>query len=588
MPGSVGGIPCRSVITDRIAGDVFVGSLAVIGLYMGGSATLQLKRRRSVTTVRETSVWAMLVHWAGGHPLARMDLMARTPTISPRHRGRLRMSKTTAHGAESSRQTGAWWRWSMVTVVIVALWMGTYYAARMLEYESLASLWFPPTAVSFAAFAVFRWRAWPALVLANVLGALATFHREGSPVVGSILFDGVLFAFAHCIAYWLLAEAVLRSIPHTTAPSMARTVVSFLLGGIIAALIASLSGTWVTSQVGLVAADATWPLILPWMIGDYAGLVATGPLLVLALRGFAGMAGIRAPHRLYAFDDLPRPQPSPGPFALKLLLVLSAATLSLLAIAQAPNNEPLLFVVFIAIVLQLWIVHTQGVTESLIAIALFSLTLVVLVYALALGAHALTLQFAMITLAAGSYFGLAVPMLYADNAQLRRLLIHDALTGAYNRHFFVELSQQAIRQSRIRAKPVSMLMIDLDNLKLINDRHGHAAGDQALSQIVRICHQSLSGNDLLGRLGGDEFCALLPGLDQTAAAAAANAIIEAVRSSSYAFSSELKPSLSIGIATTQTTADDYESLWLRADSALYVAKRGGRNQVAQEEATELP
>ena len=86
-----------------------------------------------------------------------------------------------------------------------------------------------------------------------------------------------------------------------------------------------------------------------------------------------------------------------------------------------------------------------------------------MVFGLRLGEHALTLQFAMITLAVGSYYGLAVPMLHADNVQLRRLLIHDALTGAYNRHFFLELSQQAIRQSRMRAQPASMLMLDLDN-----------------------------------------------------------------------------------------------------------------------------
>lgn len=495
------------------------------------------------------------------------------------------MTETMASTAKSPRQTGIGWRWLLATTVIIALWMAAYYAARMLEYAPFASLWFPPAAVSFAAFAVFRWRAWPALVLANMLGTLVMLHREGdAPRIGSMLFDGLLFALAHSVAYWLAAEVVLRSVSRTNAPSMARTVVAFLLGGIIAALIASLGGVWVTFRAGLIPADAMWPLVLPWLIGDYAGLVATGPLLILALRSFALHVGIRAPHRLYAFDDLPRPQRSTGPFALKLLLVLSAATLSLLAIAQAPDNEPLLFIVFIAIVLQLWIVHTQGLIESLISIALFSVTVVVLVYALALGEHALTLQFAMITLAAGSYFGLAVPMLYADNVQLRRLLIHDALTGAYNRHFFVELSQQAIRQSRIRAKPVSMLMIDLDNLKLINDRHGHAAGDQALSQIVQICDQALTtGNDFLGRLGGDEFCALLPGHDHVAAAGAAERLIEAVRGAAYAFSSELKPSLSIGIATTQSDADDYESLWLRADSALYVAKRSGRNRIAQGE-----
>jgi diguanylate cyclase (GGDEF)-like protein len=500
---------------------------------------------------------------------------------------RLWMNEATTFGAGTPRHRGAGWRWSLATFVVVILWMAMYFASRMLEYEAFASLWFPPAAVSFAAFMVFRWRAWPALILANVLGAIATFHREGVTVAGSMLVDGVLFALAHCIAYWLAAEAVLQSIPRNSAPSMARTVGAFLFGGMISALIASVAGAWVTVSVGLVPTDGMWPLVLPWLIGDYAGLIATGPLLVLVLRRFALRAGLRIPHRLYAFDDLPRPQRNARSFALKLFLVLGVVSLSLLAIAQAPDNKPLLFIVFIAIVLQLWIVHTQGVTESLISIALFSLTLVLLVYALGLGEHALTLQFALITLAAGSYFGIAVPMLYADNAQLRRLLIQDALTGAYNRHFFVELSQQAIRQSRIRAQSVSMLMIDLDNLKRINDRHGHAAGDQALSQIVRICQQSLASNDVLGRLGGDEFCALLPGQDPIAAAATASRLIDAVRAEAYTFSSELKPSLSIGIATMQNDADDYDSLWLRADSALYVAKRNGRNQIAQEETESL-
>ena len=499
------------------------------------------------------------------------------------------MSETTASSTGPTDRKRAWGRWLLASLIVAGLWMTAYYAARMLEYGPFTSLWYPPAAVSLAAFAVFRWRALPALILANVLGTVATFHREGMFLFpfGQILTDGLLFALTHCAGYWLAAELMLLSIPRNAAPSMARTVGVFLLGGIFAALIASVAGAWVTMSSGLVAPQGMLPLILPWLIGDYAGLVATGPLLILALRSLAERLRMRVPHRLYAFDDLPRPQRSPRQFALKLLLVLGAAALSLLAIGQAPHNEPLLFIVFIAVVLQLWIVHTQGVIESLISIALFSLTLVVLVYALGLGVHALTLQFALITLAAGSYFGLAVPMLYADNAQLRRLLIHDALTGAYNRHFFVELSQQAIRQSRMRALPVSMLMLDLDDLKQINDRHGHAAGDQALSQIVRICQQSLTANDLLGRLGGDEFCVLLPGCDHVASAEAAQRLIGAVRIAAYAFTSDIRPSLSIGIATTQTDSDDYESLWLRADSALYVAKRSGRNRIAQEEAAEL-
>ena len=496
------------------------------------------------------------------------------------------MNGTTTSGAEPAFRTAGVAGWSLASLVVVVLWMAMYCAAAMLEYAPYASLWFPPTAVSFAAFAVLRWRALPALVVANVVGMLATAARGGSVQPVDVLVDGLMFALVHCGAYWLAAEAMLQSIPRNTTPSMARTVGAFLLGGIFAALIAAVGGVWVTHLAGMVATEDSWSLILPWLIGDYAGLVAAGPLFVLILRGLAQRLGIPVAHRLFAFDDLPRPQDSFGRFALKLLLVLGAVAASLLAIAQAPDNEPLLFIVFVAIVLQLWIVHTQGVVESLISIALFSLAVVSLVFLLDLGEHALTLQFAMITLGAGSYFGLAVPMLYADNAQLRRLLIHDALTGAYNRHFFVELSQQAIRQARMRSQPVSMLMLDLDNLKLVNDRHGHAAGDQALSQVVRICCGVLGGHDLFGRLGGDEFCALLPGRDHAEAAHVAQRLVDTVRRAQFEFSTEIRPSLSIGIATLQHDAEDYDSLWLRADSALYVAKRSGRDQIAQEEAME--
>jgi diguanylate cyclase (GGDEF)-like protein len=128
-----------------------------------------------------------------------------------------------------------------------------------------------------------------------------------------------------------------------------------------------------------------------------------------------------------------------------------------------------------------------------------------------------------------------------------------------------------------------MLMLDMDNLKHINDRYGHAAGDQALSHIAHICRAALSSNDVLGRLGGDEFGVLLPALDHAEAAQAAQRLLAAVRASAYPFTDDIRPSMSIGIATTQSDTDDYDSLWMRADSALYVAKRGGRDQIAQEE-----
>ncbi len=494
------------------------------------------------------------------------------------------MRATMASGRSGRARPTVWWAWPLVGLGIATLWLVANAAATMLEYRPLASLWFPPTAISFAAFAVFRSGAWPGLLVANLIGAFFTFLRTGHDIPPErMLLYGTLFALAHCLPYWLVAQATLQSIPRNAAPSLARTVGVFLLGGVVAALIAAVAGVWVSTLAGMADRADSWSMILPWLIGDVAGLLAFGPLALLGFRALATRLRIPVPHRLHAFDDLPRPPRAPAAYALKLAATLGTACLALYAIARAPHNEPLLFIVFIAIVLQLWIVHTQGTLESLVSIGLFNLCIVGQVYMLGLGEHALTLQFAMITLASASYYGLAVPLLYADNVQLRRLLIHDALTGAYNRHFFVELSQQAIRQSRMREQPASMLMLDLDNLKQINDHHGHAAGDMALAQVAEACRGALSANDLLGRLGGDEFCVLLPGVDHAGAAEIGRRLLAVVRASRYPFSTEIRPSMSIGISTTVDDEDDYESLWMRADSALYVAKRGGRDRLAQEE-----
>lgn len=475
--------------------------------------------------------------------------------------------------------------WVAASSVVFLLWVGTFYAARLLEYAPLASLWFPPSAVAFAAFTVFRWRAFPAILAAAAVASWATWSRSGlDHDAGDILLNAVLYGMAHGIPFWLLAEAVLHSISDRRtprqAPSFVRTAVTFLLGGMLTSALAAVMGAWVTARVGLVPEGDRWPLVLPWLIGDYVGLLVFGPGLVLLLRWLA--AGLHMPslQRLYAFDGMPRPPRSLRGFLMKLGLTLGVALLALVAISHAPGNEPLLFLVFVAVVLQLWIVHTQGALESLLSIMLFSLTVVIAVAVLNLGQIALDLQLAIITQATASYFGLTVPVLYADNALLRRHLIRDALTGAYSRHFFVDLSQEAILAARQGGQPVSMLMIDLDHLKSINDRYGHAAGDRALIQVVTLCQDMLGPNDLLGRLGGDEFCALLPGRDGASAAELSNALIEKVRGSRFAFADDVRPGLSIGLASTQSHEDDYESLWLRADSALYVAKRGGRGRMA--------
>ena len=127
-----------------------------------------------------------------------------------------------------------------MALFVAALWLATYFCASMLEYQEVASLWYPPAAVTFAAFAVFRRGAWPGVFLANAVATMLMYRHVGMDIVWyRQLTVTLLFTLAHCLPYWLCAEAVLQSIPRNTAPSLARTVGIFLLAGIFAALIAA-------------------------------------------------------------------------------------------------------------------------------------------------------------------------------------------------------------------------------------------------------------------------------------------------------------------------------------------------------------
>lgn len=478
-------------------------------------------------------------------------------------------------------------RWAGVLIclaVVFLLRVGLFHASRLLEYEPYVSLWFPGSAVTFAAFLVFRWRALPALIAAPLATSLAS--------VGDAMWSGgavhvigfsLLYAMVHSSAYCLLSEAVLRTIRRGEMPSLSLTINVFLVGGLLAASLAAVGGVTAMCLQGTFDCSGSRDLILPWLIGDYTGLLVMGPLLFCLLRRLAGALRVPCPDVLHTLDEVVRLQRGIGHFGLKSSLVLGSVIASAVLISQDPGNQPLLFLIFVAIVLQMWMVHTQTVFQALASITMFSITLVLIVRWLELGNVALLLQCATITLAAGSYYAVAVPVLYAHNIKLRRILTHDALTGAYSRHFFVELSEHAILSASTRGTPVSMLMIDLDYLKIINDRYGHVAGDKALAHVVAVGGRLLDPGDFMGRLGGDEFCVLLPGRDGAEAEGIARRLIEAMRDSRYAFAPDVLPSLSIGVATMGgDRADNYDSLWLRADSALYVAKRRGRNQVASE------
>lgn len=168
----------------------------------------------------------------------------------------------------------------------------------------------------------------------------------------------------------------------------------------------------------------------------------------------------------------------------------------------------------------------------------------------------------------------------SQEAQLRMLAERDALTGLDTRSHFMNRAQALLQRSRLEKAPFILFMIDVDHFKTINDTWGHSHGDWVLTEIAGACMQSLRPMDVIGRFGGEEFVVALPDISFDDARTVAERLKKNVAKLTLKEElSKLTLSVTIGIARAHTEEDDLESLIKRADQALYVGKRDGRNQV---------
>lgn len=161
--------------------------------------------------------------------------------------------------------------------------------------------------------------------------------------------------------------------------------------------------------------------------------------------------------------------------------------------------------------------------------------------------------------------------------QLKYLATHDSLTNIPNRYYLKETLKRVVAKAR-RGYDSALLLIDLDNFKLVNDTRGHAAGDDLLVNVVSVLKSNIREGDLLARLGGDEFAVLLEGAGPEQAGIVAEKLRQAVDESRiHLFGSSFNLSISIGIVMIDGATDPQKLLYL-ADTALYEAKEGGRNR----------
>ncbi len=167
--------------------------------------------------------------------------------------------------------------------------------------------------------------------------------------------------------------------------------------------------------------------------------------------------------------------------------------------------------------------------------------------------------------------------------KLQELASTDPLTGIFNRRHFLAEIETHLEYSRRYKSSLSLLIIDIDNFKSINDEGGHALGDAVIKQFTLVCEQTIRNVDLLGRLGGDEFAILMPETDGDKALILAERLKDQISQFELQYEAHtLHITVSIGLSTFLDDSiqnDTVESLMARADEGLYEAKRGGRNLI---------
>ena len=175
-----------------------------------------------------------------------------------------------------------------------------------------------------------------------------------------------------------------------------------------------------------------------------------------------------------------------------------------------------------------------------------------------------------------------VTELFALRQELEQATRTDELTGLYNRRAFFEFADIGLANARRHGRPLSLMIIDIDHFKRINDLFGHPVGDRVLEDVAARMSSAIRDVDRLARIGGEEFAVLLPETDIEQALDIGSRIRLALQPIPLQGGASVKPTVSIGLATLHPEDQSIHNLYQRADEALYRAKASGRDKISVE------
>ena len=387
--------------------------------------------------------------------------------------------------------------------------------------------WMSATDVAFTMVAVMQ------AVLAGVWllgsGLLGDARRSAVHWAGYSAFSAISFV--------LLVTAL-----HAGTPSRAELLRAGGNLAWIAAVIALQRGIWlfVGRPAGVVLHAC---VIAAALLGSWVGLSPTGGSVRIAtLSGLLGLMVVMIARDLHGYAHDTMRLRRPWVIALPALLAAAAFAFRAVRVLVWPGT-----------------VATEMTTDSALnVVSAFSYMVIVLSF------HA-----ALIAMVLGRLI-----------ADLRHRSRHDGLTGLLNRRAIEESIEAQIRRSQRSGEAFSVLMLDLDHFKSINDRFGHAVGDQALRHVAAVLLAGVRDVDDIARIGGEEFLALMPGATLEAATPVAERLREQLAAQPlHLDGNAIAVTVSIGVAQWSESADDVSRLLVRADAALYQAKQQGRNRV---------
>lgn len=168
----------------------------------------------------------------------------------------------------------------------------------------------------------------------------------------------------------------------------------------------------------------------------------------------------------------------------------------------------------------------------------------------------------------------------AFHDRIYRLATIDVTTDTFNKNYLIQTLEAEFVHCRTYGRPLSVIYYDLDHFKRVNDDHGHGCGDFVLRETCRLAKSCVRKDDIVGRLGGEEFVVVLPNADAAAGVELAERIRGAVETHAFAFDGKsLRQTVSMGVAQAREDMEHYLALLNEADRRLYESKRGGRNRV---------